>query len=164
MHSINVFLPIVFTLLTSVSANSISFYSWDIVDQYLCSTQPAGYQDFSGLVVHPHSGDNQLIIYPPANWEGAIHTVYADESCDDPHIVAEFRFQGFNGYTYYDISAVDNCCDQVSVHWVQPKYSLTPWSGCVTFPCDGSYTKPGDIETKSTPDIDMNVFGGHYYG
>jgi hypothetical protein len=36
-----------------------------------------------------------------------------------------------------------------------------PLYGCAYFPCDGSYTLPGDIPTQHTPEIDMAITIGY---
>ena len=178
MKVFNVLLAIILGLLAHVislvAGNSITIYSWDRADQWVCSTtsvsvnggrdgkQPDGQVcDFTTTKV-PASGS--VNIYPPQGWIGTIHTVYSLHNCHNPRIIAEVTFQGFAGLTYYDVSAVDNCCDNYGIHWILTHSLTATPSCCVASPCSGSYTKPHDVQTKFTGEVDLIIWTGRYYG
>lgn len=76
-----------------------------------------------------------------------------DRNFGDRSILGEVRFQGWNGMTYFDVSAVDNCCDNDGVRTLRPwKAPKLPVSGCdpARFPCNNAYKKPNDVQTKTT--------------
>jgi hypothetical protein len=76
-------------------------------------------------------------------------------------MLAEFRFNGFAGATYFDVSAIVNPDDAEGVKMVFPKNSDKPVSGCQTFPCSNAYNRPDDVATLSTDDSELVVLIGN---
>ena len=63
-------------------------------------------------------------------------------------VLGEVTFHDRGGWTYFDVSAVDSLSNE-GIKWLYPYGSRSPISGCETFPCDGSYTKPDDRVSMS---------------
>jgi hypothetical protein len=46
-------------------------------------------------------------------------------------------FDAYGGQTFYDVEAIDNCCDNSGMKWLYPASGKGVHSGCDKFPCDG---------------------------
>lgn len=165
MQLITPFFAVFISFITFVAANSVTFLTIDDRWREVCwypqdaSEGVPGYSHVAGTVLPPHSS---IKVGLEEGWSGQFHTIYANQGrCEARTIVAEVKFQGAFGHTYYAISAIDNCCDNSGLHFFLPMNSWVPVSGCRTFPCDGSYNRPGDIQTKVTDDRDMIVVVGN---
>ncbi|CZR56242.1 uncharacterized protein PAC_06130 [Phialocephala subalpina] len=169
MSSINMISIVMFFLglFTLVSANTIKFQNLDSQPREICWYPPQGYPAIHSSVIKPFDSitvglsgrqDDTFISgigyqFHPINAGGG------EAACVQPTIVGEITFQGYQGNTYYDISAVDNCCQNNGIHYFYPHNDASaPHSGCFNFPCGGVYIKPGDPQTKITTwDTDMIV-------
>jgi len=76
----------------------------------------------------------------PDSWIGNLFSVN-EGAAIVPGMLAEFRFNGFAGATYFDVSAIVNPDDTEGVKMVFPKNNNSPISGCQTFPCSNAYNK-----------------------
>ena len=96
----------------------------------------------------------------PDGWIGNCYSV-SKGAPNVPGMLAEFRFNGFAGATYFDVSAIVNPDDAEGVKMVFPKNSDKPVSGCQTFPCSNAYNRPDDVATLSTDDSELVVLIGN---
>lgn len=97
------------------------------------------------------------------SWSGSFKAVLSGENPDSPKITGDITFQGWQGETYYAVSAVQNCCDNSGIRAIAPKvHGLT--SGCILapFPCAESYSRLGDIQVKSSADVDFMCLLGQF--
>ena len=67
-----------------------------------------------------------------------------------PGMLGEIKFNGAEGKTYFDVSAIIDSDDKHNIKQMFPAGSLTPMSGCEVFPCDNAYYLPDDVQTKVT--------------
>jgi hypothetical protein len=166
------------TLLSLVSANSIQVNNADFSQPYELCWYPDnsfGYtwKDEHGQVHHGHEPIRTPVFMPrtsqyvklPVSWIGSIHAVHAgggEAACDRPTVIAEVTFQGYEGLTWYDVSAVDNCCDDTGVHFLLPEFCKEPVSGCWNFPCENDYFKsPGNGTPHFTGCLDLILLIGN---
>lgn len=75
-------------------------------------------------------------------------------------------FQGWEGLTYYDVSAIVNPNDHSGVKEMFPASELevevkASFSGCPHFPCNKAYYLPDDIQTVTTKSTDLIVTLGN---
>lgn len=162
-----VFIYIAFAaLLTVVSANSVQVNNLDFHQPYeLCWVPNAGQPAIHTPVLEPRTSQYVRL---PYSWAGAIHAIYSgggEAACDRHAVIAELTFQGFEGKTWYDVSAVDNLNDNTAVHYLYPEFCNDgPVSGCDTFPCSNSYYKdglPADDQGHATTCLDLVLAFGN---
>jgi hypothetical protein len=69
-------------------------------------------------------------------------------------VLGEVCFRCTNGNTYYNVSVVPDPNSNIGINYLFPfnDHTAGQVSGCPHFPCSGSYTKPGDHQTKTTWD------------
>lgn len=65
-------------------------------------------------------------------------------------MLGEVQFGGWNGLTYFDVSAIVNPDDKTNVKQMWPAESQSPMSGCEVFPCDRAYYVWDDVQTRVT--------------
>jgi hypothetical protein len=70
-------------------------------------------------------------------------------------MLGEVAFNGWNGLTYFDISAIVNPNDHEGVAEMWPAQGLKPTSGCQLFPCPNAYYLWDDVQTKTTPETEI---------
>ncbi|KAG9237257.1 hypothetical protein BJ875DRAFT_493453 [Amylocarpus encephaloides] len=137
---------------TLAAANSITFLSLDTTPRTAC---------FYSAPSHPTIPNNSLpgkstIHVPlPLDWEGSWQTTLNPSDCGPPGIRGEVRFDGYEGKTYYDVSAIDNLGDNSGVKFLYPASGTGEKSGCESFPCEGAYLHPDDKQTKVTVEKDL---------
>ncbi|GJN66048.1 hypothetical protein PLICBS_000064 [Purpureocillium lilacinum] len=88
------------------------------------------------------------------SWEGNFYAVVGG-AANVPGMLGEVRFGGWNGLTYFDVSAIVNPKDHNNVKQMWPAKSQQPMSGCEVFPCGNAYWLPDDIQTKTTQEVDL---------
>ncbi|CAI4213835.1 unnamed protein product [Parascedosporium putredinis] len=91
----------------------------------------------------------RTIIFTPNAGYPSLDKIYVDGHS------SAVAFQGWNGLTYFDVSAIINANDHVGVKEMWPKSSASPTSGCKTFPCNNAYYLPDDVQTKTTSETDL---------
>jgi hypothetical protein len=91
----------------------------------------------------------------PLGWKGAWQSSFSATDCGTVGIRGEVTFQGFEGKTWYDVSAIDAQRDNSGVKFIYPASHAGEKTGCDKFPCDGSNNKPDDLQTKVTDDMDL---------
>ncbi len=80
-----------------------------------------------------------------------------------PKVIAEVTFNGWDGYTWYDISSIDALDDNTGVRQMYMLDGSGTLSGCETFPCDNAYQLADDIQTRSSSSSrDVVVTAGDY--
>ncbi|TVY83170.1 hypothetical protein LSUE1_G004755 [Lachnellula suecica] len=137
---------------TLATAYSITFINRDEKQRTICWFPAAGFPAILGTVVPGHSSKH---VSMPGAWNGSWRTIFDGGNPSESSIRGEVTFNGFVGDTYYDVEAIDNCCDNSGVKWLYPASGNGVHSGCNTFPCDGAYKKWDDIQTQSTSEKDL---------
>jgi len=99
------------------------------------------------LVIAGHTTVTQTF---PVGWIGNFYS-YNQGTANMPGYLGEVEFDGPNGLTYFDVSAIVNPNDRVGVKYIHPVGLSTPNSGCNTSvgTCLNQYNAPTDIATQS---------------
>ncbi|PQE06869.1 DNase1 protein [Rutstroemia sp. NJR-2017a BVV2] len=170
-----IFLPLLLLLTSTATAtNTLTFHNLFSTPRLLQFVPvPASYA-IPKRLIPAHSS---FSISTPL-WNGLFKAVAPDTSEHGPEttVIGEVCFDCWQGITFFDVSAIWNCCDNSGVHWmgsVEPSASgkgvQELWnqasakgeiSGCRTFPCDGVYNLPDDEQTKSTREDEIMVVLG----
>jgi hypothetical protein len=137
--------------LATAQQNIVHFLNQDSTTRTIVWTAQAGLEEIPDLVIKGHKTASQTL---PEGWTGNCYSV-SEGAPNVPGMLAEFRFNGYAGANYFDVSAIVNPDDTQGVKMVFPKNSNTPVSGCQTFPCANAYNQPDDIATLSTPDNEL---------
>lgn len=133
------------------SANTVTFKALDSVTRTVYFTPNAGGNDLSEVTV-PGGGSTKVDF--PQGWVGNFYAV-SDGQQNVPGMLGEVAFNGWNGITFFDVSAIVNPNDHVGVKQLYPASSSSPTSGCETFPCNNAYYLPDDVQTKTTTETDL---------
>jgi len=144
--------------LASVAAaqNTLHFVNQDATTRTIYFTAQSGLEVIEPLTIAGLATANQTM---PNAWIGNLYSV--NEGAENrPGMLAEFRFNGWAGATYFDVSTIVNPSDTEGVKMVFPKNENTPVSGCQTFPCENAYNSWNDVATLSTPDSELVVLIG----
>jgi len=141
----------------AAAQNVLHFVNQDSTTRTIIFTAQAGLEEIPNLVIDGLGTANQTM---PNSWIGNLFSV-CEGAPIVPGILAEFRFNGYAGSTYFDVSAIVNPNDTEGVKMIFPKNSDTPVSGCQTFPCSNAYNKWDDVATLSTPDSELVVLIGN---
>jgi len=149
MHSYNL-LSLIFSA-ALVAANSMTFLSLDDIDRTIYWTPSVPNPTIPPTRV-PARGTVTVDI--PESWYGNCYSV-SDGKPNVPGILAEVTFQGWQGYTYFDVSAIVNPNDHEGIQEVYPAQEISSVSGCSPFPCNNAYYLPDDIQTKTTTETDL---------
>lgn len=137
----------VFGLVAAAQAeNILRFVSTDSTDRTIYVTPNAGVEGVDPVSVAAGATVDVTLC------ESFIGNAYSISSGADnvPGMLAEVNFQGWNGYTYFDVSAIVDAADHDGVHMMYPAEAQTPTSGCETFPCNNAYYLADDVQTKTT--------------
>ncbi|TGO51512.1 hypothetical protein BOTNAR_0353g00040 [Botryotinia narcissicola] len=137
--------------------NTIEFVACDNEDRIISFTSHVQCEDIEDI---HHKGGENFTIEIPLNWggtvmakkHGAVHPIH--------RIQAEFQWQGFEGKTHYDASAITNQTDNSGIRFVYPAGQGDVYearSGCTVYPCDNAYLQPDDVQTKVTRQTDMLI-------
>lgn len=135
----------------TVSAASVTFWTLDNVQRTIYFTPSPGHTQKEPVVVNSNS---QTTVDFPANYEGNFYAV-PDGSPNVPGMLGEVLFGGFEGMTFFDVSAIVNPDDHSNVKQMWPASSNSPMSGCEQFPCSNAYYLPNDVQTKVTDDVNL---------
>lgn len=136
---------------TLASANTVTFKSLDNVGRTVHFTPNAGGNDIEHITV-PGGGSKKVEF--PQGWVGNFYAV-SDGQSNTAGMLGEVAFNGWNGITFFDVSAIVNPNDHVGVKQMYPASSSTPISGCEVFPCNNAYYLPDDVQTKTTTETDL---------
>ncbi|TGO25838.1 hypothetical protein BPAE_0071g00090 [Botrytis paeoniae] len=155
LNSLAILVISTFSFLAPVMGNSLQFLSYNANDRTIFFTSNAGSAEVPSLFVPANSSmDKDAVVYFPQGWSGFFKAVLSGENPDVLKVIGEVTFQGWQGETYYAVSAVQNCCDNSGIRYLAPRLH-GPTSGCLStpFPCTESYSRPGDIQVKSSADL-----------
>ena len=88
----------------------------------------------------PHFTPIQTLTNPPSRYS------YNAGTPAVPGMVGEVTFDGWNGVTFFDVSAIVNPADKVGVMVIYPLGATTPISGCNNQgACQNQYNHPNDV-------------------
>jgi len=139
-------------LAAGAAANTVDMVSQDSVDRTVRFVAQIGSPGLPDLRLE---GGKTVTAEFPDGWIGNWYAIRDGDKSDGNGMLGEIRFDGFNGSTFFDVSAIVNPDDIHNVKIIYPKESKTPISGCQTFPCDNAYNLPDDIQTKSTTEHEL---------
>lgn len=128
------------------AANTVHFVNQDETDRTIWFTAQSGYTTPDNLQVAGLSTANQTF---DEGWIGNFYSVSAGKA-NTTGMLGELRFDGYNGMTFYDVSAIVNPDDWSGVKEIFPLDTGLPISGCQTFPCDNAYNAPDDVQTQAS--------------
>lgn len=134
-----------------VAANTVTFVSLDGTDRTINFTPSAGKAGINSVRV---AGGERVKVNIPDSWIGNWHSISAGKT-GSPGMLGEVAFQGWNGNTYFDVSAIVDPNDHDGVKEVYPAQSRSPTSGCENFPCNNAYYVWDDVQTKVTSETDL---------
>lgn len=135
-----------------VATNIVTFQSLDNITRTVIFTPNAGLPEVKPVTV---PGGHNVSVEFPEGWIGNCYAVQKGGDKNKPGMLCEIMFQGWNGCTYFDVSAIVNPNDLDNVREMYPKGSPSPVSGCPSFPCDHAYYHPDDVQTQSTPETEL---------
>jgi len=145
------------------SANSVTFVNQDATKRTLVFTPDISHQPIGDVIVPSFQ---EVAVNFPASWIGNVYSVSEGAPRVDG-MLAEFVFQGFQGMTFFDVSAIVNPHDHDGIHELYPasqkglkeKQNV---SGCVVFPCNTAYYHPDDVQTHASVEMDFICTLGTY--
>jgi hypothetical protein len=133
------------------SAASVTFMTLDSVERTIYFTPNPGSGNMDPVVV---GGGETKTIQFDGSWAGNYYAVQAGQP-NIPGMLGEVQFNGWNGMTYFDVSAIVTPGDHDNVKQMWPASGNAPMSGCEVFPCDNAYYLPDDVQTKVTTEVDL---------
>ncbi|KAF5663570.1 Dnase [Fusarium denticulatum] len=136
---------------TYAAAASVTFVTLDDKERTIIFTPDPGYEGPESVTV---SSAKEVTVDFPDKYIGNFYAVQKGKA-DQPGMLGEVTFGGWNGKTYFDVSAIVDPNDKDNVKQMWPKSAATPMSGCETFPCDNCYWLPDDLQTKVTDEVDL---------
>ncbi|KAI0380811.1 hypothetical protein F5Y04DRAFT_92274 [Hypomontagnella monticulosa] len=150
------------TAATLVSANSMTFVNQDGTTRHITFTPSAGHAAINAITI---KGNGQQKVSFPQGWIGNAYSTN-EGAPNVPGMLAEVTFNGWNGLTYFDVSAIVNPNDHNGVKQMYPASQLktkikSVVSGCLVFPCNTAYYAPNDIQTVTTKETDLIVTLGN---
>lgn len=131
----------------AAGSNTVTFISTDSTPRTIVFTSDVGLASIEPAHVGAHES---VTVSFPTGWIGNWWSVSEGAPSDVPGMLGEVTFQGWEGSTYFDVSAIVNPDDHDGVKELYPVASRTPTSGCKTFPCDNAYYLWDDVQTRVT--------------
>lgn len=144
------------------ATNTITFRNQDSTPKTVVFTANPGFSSVDTIKV---DGDAEKMVTIPQGWQGNYFSI-AEGSPNNPGMLGEVAFQGWNDLTYFDVSAIVDATDIDGVKEIFPVSELkakvkTAISGCSNFPCNTAYYHPDDIQTVSTKETNLvTTLGG----
>ncbi|PHH52351.1 hypothetical protein CFIMG_004627RA [Ceratocystis fimbriata CBS 114723] len=135
----------------AAAENIVTFESKDSTSRQIVFTPTDGYEAVESVTV---SGGGSVDVTIPKGWIGNWFSI-SEGASNTNGMLGEVAFQGWNGLTYFDVSAIVNSTDFDGVKEMWPASAQAPSSGCKTFPCDNAYYLPDDIQTKTTSETHL---------
>ncbi|KAM7194961.1 hypothetical protein V8F20_007687 [Naviculisporaceae sp. PSN 640] len=135
----------------ATAENTVTFVSQDSIDRTVFFTSNPDSADLPDVVVPGHQN---VTVSFPQGWQGNWYAVQEGEP-NVPGMLGEVAFNGWNGITYFDVSAIVNPNDKNNVKQMWPAGEEEPVSGCVIFPCNFAYYLPDDVQTRATFTSDL---------
>jgi hypothetical protein len=136
-----------FTALTSAQ-NTVEFVNQDSITRAVYFTQQEGLASIDPVTINGLT--NYTVTFPPS-WIGNWYSV-SNGADIVPGMLGEVAWKGWDGITWFDVSAIIKPNDLDGVKTLSPKPSGTPHSGCESYVdgCDNAYYAADDVQTKST--------------
>jgi hypothetical protein len=147
MHfSFTVFLASL-TVLASAQ-NTVEFINQDKTTRTIYFTQQEGLAAIDPVTI---TGLAKYTVTFATGWIGNWFSV-SEGAAVVPGMLGEVSWNGWDGLTWFDVSAIVNPNDCDGVKTISPKSSGTPYSGCENYEngCDNVYYAADDVQTKST--------------
>ncbi|KAK3685973.1 hypothetical protein B0T22DRAFT_482889 [Podospora appendiculata] len=135
------------------AANTIQFTNQDDIPRRIIFTTNPGHRKPADLYVSARSQVTQKVDH---GWQGNLYAI-PQGAPDKAGMLAEFTFNGFEGQTFFDVSAIVNPYDHNNVKQIWPVKEPDNISGCNPFPCDRAYYAPNDQQTRTTWENDFIV-------
>jgi len=140
--------------------NTVLFQNVDSTPKTIKFTAGAGSEPIEPLYIDGLASESQT--FPP-HWGGNWYS-FGEGAQDEPGMLGEALFQGYNDLTYFDVSSIVNPNDIEGVKMVYPqsgnyKVDVAQASGCLetlansygkTTGCSNQYNAPDDVATMST--------------
>lgn len=139
------------------TANTVDMVSQDNKSRQVHFVPQEGSPEIPSMTLS--GGETKTATFPDG-WIGNWYCVIDGEEDTGNGMLGEVRWNGDSGLTYFDVSAIVNPDDHHNVKELYPKSSKEPLSGCQTFPCSNAYNEPDDIQTKSTPETELECLIG----
>ncbi|GKT49209.1 uncharacterized protein ColSpa_09390 [Colletotrichum spaethianum] len=135
----------------AVATNTVTFQSLDDVTRIVHFTPNSGLASVDSVEI---PGNSNVTVEIPNAWIGNWYSVSEGEE-NIAGMLGEVAFNGWNGLTYFDVSAIVNPNDHNGVKKMWPANGALPISGCDFFPCNNAYYLPDDVQTKVTSETDL---------
>ena len=139
-------LGLVASFVTAVTAGKVTFWTLDDKVRTIYFTPNPGSANIDSVTV---SNAEKTTVDFPEPYVGNFYAVQKGKE-NSPGMLGEVNFSGWNGKTYFDVSAIVDAGDKDNVKQMWPVDSQSPMSGCEVFPCDNAYYLPDDVQTKVT--------------
>jgi hypothetical protein len=138
------------------ATNTITFVNQDETTRTIIFTPSIGHEAVSSVTI---AGDATKVVTIPNAWIGNWYSV-SEGAANVPGMLGEVTFQGWDGITYFDVSAIVNPNDingvkEMFVASEMKSTVKTLISGCAVFPCNTAYYAPNDIQTATTTETDL---------
>ncbi|KAI9898436.1 hypothetical protein N3K66_006796 [Trichothecium roseum] len=146
MHFSAATLGLVASFAAAVSAGKVTFWTLDDKVRTIYFTPNPGSANIDAVTV---SSAEKTTVDFPEPYVGNFYAVQEGHK-NSPGMLGEINFSGWNGKTYFDVSAIVDASDKENVKQMWPADSKSPMSGCEVFPCNSAYYLPDDIQTKVT--------------
>lgn len=160
MQFINKLATLAIAAATAVQANTVTFVSQDSTSRTIIFTPTDGQASVDSITV---AGGATETVTIPQGWIGNWYSV-SEGAADTPGMLGEVTFQGWNGLTYFDVSAIVNPTDFNGVQKMYPASeasvsvnALTTFSGCAFSGglCNTVYISSDDVQTVTTTETDL---------
>jgi len=138
-------------LIALTTANTVDMVSQDSVDREVIFVAQKGSPPIPGFTLK--GGETKTASFPDG-WIGNWYTLRPEDEKKDG-MLGEVAWNGAEGKTFFDVSAIVNPNDHHNVKILYPKGSKSPESGCQTFPCANAYNMPDDEQTKVTEEKEL---------
>jgi len=144
----------------ALAQNQLTFISQDDLHRTVYFTPSDGYEWLKPVRVE---GWRQVSTSVPQGWIGNYYSI-TDGKHNKPGMLGEVTFQGWEGKTYFDVSAIVDDGDHNGVKVMYPAVAKEPTSGCERYPCGNAYYQPNDKQTKVTQESHIvTTLGGTSY-
>jgi len=128
------------------ATNIVEFVNQDDSTRVITFTSNPDCEDISSVTINGY--DTQNVTFP-SGWVGNFWAK-VEGSDQSSGMLGEISWDGWDGSSYFDVSAIVNPDDTDNVKMLYPKESESPLSGCQSFPCANAYNQPDDLQTLST--------------
>ncbi|KAG5913306.1 hypothetical protein E4U42_001295 [Claviceps africana] len=138
----------------AVSASSVTFWTLDNVTRTVHFTPSEGFNQVNSVTVN--SKKKTKVTFPTDKWKGNFYAIQKGQP-NKPGMLGEVNTLDWNGFSYFDVSAIVRPDDHNNVKQMWPIESKWPMSGCEVWPCDNAYWLWDDVQTKVTTETDFMV-------